>query len=192
MATENFEQRMESMRQEQAQSAARIRLIQEIIVDLARGTRDRFQVTDKRVDEKSEVTDKRLDDVDVKIAALVDAQIHTEESVKKMGEALRVLADAQIRTEESVKETQESAKKTDEALRALADAQIRTEESVKETQESAKKTDEALRALADAQIRTEESAKKTDEALRRLTALVDRYIRERRNGDSGASTNLQE
>jgi Mg2+ and Co2+ transporter CorA len=171
MADENFEQQMESMLQEQAQSAARIQQIEEIILGLARGTRDHFHTTDER-----------LDDVDVKIAALVDSQIRTEESVKKTGEALRALADAQIRTEESVK-------KTGEALRALADAQIRTEESVKETQESAKKTDEAFRALADSQTRTEESVKKTGEALRQLIAVVDRYISERQNGGAGTSTN---
>jgi len=118
MADENFEQQKEFMLQQQAESAARIQQIKEIILDLTRGTRDHLQGTDKR-----------LDNVDVKIAALVDAQ-------------------------------------------------IRTEESMRETQES-------LRA-------TQESIKKTDEALRRLTALVDRYISERRNGGSGASTNPEQ
>ena len=146
MADENFEQQKEFMLQQQAESAARIQQIKEIILDLTRGTRDHLQGTDKR-----------LDNVDVKIAALVDAQ---------------------IRTEESMKETQESVKKTGEALRSLADSQTRTEESMRETQES-------LRA-------TQESIKKTDEALRRLTALVDRYISERRNGGSGASTNPEQ
>lgn len=129
---ENFEQQIESMRQQQAQSAFRIQQVEAIILELARGTRDRFHTTDER-----------LDDVDVKIAALVDAQIRTEESVKKTGEIVRALADSQTRTEESVKEIQESVKKTAEALR-------------------------------------------------RLTALIDRYISERRNGGSGNSTNPEE
>ena len=106
---------MEFMLQQQAQHDARMQQIEEIIVSLARGTRDRFGATDKR-----------LDDVDVKIAALVDAQTRTEDSVKKTDEALRALVDVQTRTEES-------AKKTDEAI--------------KETQESVKNTAEALRTL---------------------------------------------
>lgn len=101
MAEENIDPRMEFMLEQQAQSAARIQQIEEIILGLARGSRDRFQATDKRledVDEKFEATSKRFDDVGVKIAALVDSQILTAENLK---------------------EIKENVKKTDEALRNL-------------------------------------------------------------------------
>jgi uncharacterized phage infection (PIP) family protein YhgE len=91
MADENIDSKIEFMLEQQAQSAARIQQIEEIILQLAQGTRDRFQATDKRLDDVNEATDKRLDDVDVKIAALIDSQIRTEESVKETAEALRNL-----------------------------------------------------------------------------------------------------
>jgi hypothetical protein len=90
MADDNIDRQME----QQARHEARMQQIEEIILSLAHGTRDRFQATDKRLDdadEKFEATDKRLDDVDVKITALVDSQIRTEESVKNTAEALRNL-----------------------------------------------------------------------------------------------------
>ncbi|HEX7997239.1 MAG TPA: hypothetical protein VF528_02385 [Pyrinomonadaceae bacterium] len=42
--------------------------------------------------------------------------------------------------------------------------------------------DERINALIDAQMRTEESIKKTEESIRNLTAVVDRYFNEGRNG----------
>ncbi len=44
--------------------------------------------------------------------------------------------------------------------------------------------DERISALVDSQVRTEENMKKTDEKLRSLIAVVDRYFREGRNGNS--------
>lgn len=46
--------------------------------------------------------------------------------------------------------------------------------------------DEKFSALVDAQMRTEESIKKTEENIRNLTAVVDRYFSEGRNGKPGA------
>ena len=45
--------------------------------------------------------------------------------------------------------------------------------------------DAKFAALIDAQMRTDEAVKKTDEAVRNLTAVVDRYFRER-NGQKGS------
>lgn len=108
MADEDMDRQMEFLLQQQAQSAGRIQQIEEIILDLARGTRDRFQVTDNR-----------MDNVDEKFAALVDAQVRTEESMKKTDEKLAALVDSQIRTAEDLKEIKENVKKTDKALRNL-------------------------------------------------------------------------
>lgn len=54
--------------------------LQEIVTSLAKATLDRFEATDKRIDE--------LDD---RLSALVSAQIRTEENLKKTDESLRNL-----------------------------------------------------------------------------------------------------
>ena len=66
--------------EQQAQFAARIGQLEEIVVRLAQGTLDRF-----------EATDKRIDDVNERLSALVDSQIHTEEIVKETAENIRNL-----------------------------------------------------------------------------------------------------
>src|ERR1700755_1707138 len=68
MTNEDMERHMEFMLQQEAKHEARIQQIEEIIVSLAHGTQDRL-----------EVHDKLFDELHVKIAALVDSQIHTEE-----------------------------------------------------------------------------------------------------------------
>ena len=101
-------------------------------------------------------TDKRVDDVNEKIAALVDGDLSAQERHREIDEKIAALVDGDLRSQERHREI-------DEKIAALVDSQIRTEESVKETDENVKKTDEALRSL---------------------TTVVDRYISERRNGDS--------
>jgi len=98
MTNENFDRQMEFMLQQQADHASRMQQLEELVVRLARTTRDRF-----------EGTDQRLDDVDARIAALVDSQIRTEENIKNTQENIR----------ENIKKTEENIKKTDEALRRL-------------------------------------------------------------------------
>ncbi len=80
MFNEEFEKKAEFIIEQQAQFAARIGQLEEIVVRLAQGTLDRF-----------EATDKRIDDVDERIAALVDSQIHTEEIVKETAENIKNL-----------------------------------------------------------------------------------------------------
>jgi hypothetical protein len=88
MSNEEFEREMEFIFEQQAQFAAKIgqleelvsRLAGDIITPLAQATLNRF-----------EATEKRLDDVDERISALVDSQIRTEESIKQMGENLKNL-----------------------------------------------------------------------------------------------------
>ena len=80
MSSEEFEKRAEFIVEQQAQFAAKIGQLEDIVVRLAKATLDRFEATDKRVD-----------DVDERISALVDSQMQTEESVKKTDENLRNL-----------------------------------------------------------------------------------------------------
>lgn len=83
MGNENIEKQMEFILEHQAQFTARMGQLEDLVVRLARGTLERFEATDARVD-----------DVDERISALVDSQIRTEENVKQ--------------TEANVKKTDES------------------------------------------------------------------------------------
>ncbi len=80
MSNEDFEKKAEFIVEQQAQFAAKIGQLEDIVARLARATLDRFEATDKRVD-----------DVDERISALVDSQLRTDENVKKTDESLRNL-----------------------------------------------------------------------------------------------------
>ena len=80
MSNEDFEKKAEFIIEQQAQFASQIGQLEDIVTRLAKATIDRFQISDKRVDE-----------MDERIAALINSQIHTEENVKKTDEHLRNL-----------------------------------------------------------------------------------------------------
>ncbi len=80
MSDEEFEKKVEFILNQQAQFSSDIGELKDIVTQLARATLNRF-----------EATDKRIDDVDERIAALVNSQIETEENMKKTDEALRNL-----------------------------------------------------------------------------------------------------
>lgn len=80
MSNEDFEKRAEFIVEQQAQFAAQIGQLEDLVARLAKATLDRF-----------EATDERGDDVDERISALVDAQIRTDENVKQTNENLRNL-----------------------------------------------------------------------------------------------------
>jgi len=109
---------------------------------------DSQAATNQLINRLAAVTVKGFEDTNAKINALIDAQMRTEESLKKTDEAVNAKIDA------------------------LADAQIRTEGSIKQVGET---FNAKINALVEAQGRT-------DEAVRNLAELVDRQLRERRNG----------
>src|ERR1044072_5632522 len=85
--------------------------------------------TARTVDRLATVTVERTsalsEELDAKFAALVDAQMRTEESIKRSDETfnakINALVESQMRTEEVVKRLSERGEKTDEAVRNLAD-----------------------------------------------------------------------
>jgi hypothetical protein len=87
MANENIERQMEFLLQQQAQSASRMEQLEEAVALFVKGTQDLVKGTQNRF----EAHEKRFDEVDEKIAALVDSQIHTEEIVKETAGSLRTL-----------------------------------------------------------------------------------------------------
>ena len=88
MSNEEFERYKNFILEQQAQSATKIgqleetmtRLTTEIIAPFIKATLDRF-----------EATDKRIDNVDERISALVDSQIRTEGNLTRLEENLRNL-----------------------------------------------------------------------------------------------------
>jgi septal ring factor EnvC (AmiA/AmiB activator) len=87
MTNEELEKKIEFIVEQQAQFTADIQKLQEaqartdqIVNRLATATLNRFETTDKRVD-----------DIDDRISALVNSQVRTEENVKKTDENLRNL-----------------------------------------------------------------------------------------------------
>lgn len=80
MSNEEFEKKAEFIVEQQAQFAAKIGQLEDIVARLAKATLDRFEASDRRVDE-----------VDERISALVDSQMRTEENVKRTDENLRNL-----------------------------------------------------------------------------------------------------
>jgi len=81
-------------------------------------------------------------------------------------------------------------------IQQLREAQARTEQALAQTEqlvtrlvnvtfEGFKDVNAKIDALVDSQMRLSEAQSRTDENLRNLIAVVDRYFRERRNGESG-------
>jgi len=80
MSAEDFQKKADFIVEQQAQFASKIGQLEDIVARLAKATLDRFEASDKRVDE-----------IDERIAALVNSQIQTGENVKKTDEHLRNL-----------------------------------------------------------------------------------------------------
>jgi len=171
MSNEEFEKRMEFILEHQAQSAAKLGQLEDIVARLANASL------------------KRLEDTDEKIAALVDSQIRLTDSQTFIGEHLRntdekieALVDSQIRLTDF---TGEHLRNTDEQIAALVESQTLNGEHLRNTDEQIAALVDSQMRLTESQARTDEEARRTDEKLRSLIALLDRYFsREGRNGES--------
>ncbi|MCA1613537.1 MAG: hypothetical protein LC800_05135 [Acidobacteria bacterium] len=77
MSNEEWEKKAEFIIEQQAQFASDIDQLKDIVARLANATLSRFEAVEQK-------TAERFGDVDAKIAALVDSQISTEESVRNL------------------------------------------------------------------------------------------------------------
>jgi glutamine synthetase type III len=80
VSNEEFERQKGFILNQQAQFASDMVELKDLVGRLARATLERF-----------EAVDKRGDDFDVKIAALVDSQMRTEESIRNLADDIRNL-----------------------------------------------------------------------------------------------------
>jgi hypothetical protein len=132
----------------------------------------------QRAEERNARADKRLDRADKLINRIVRTidrlATITVERTSSLSEELdakfAALVDAQIRTEESMKRSDETF---NAKINALAESQMRTGEAVKRLSERGEQTDESVR--------------KTNESVRNLSDVVDRHLREHRNGERDVS-----
>ena len=104
----------------------------------------------------------------------------------EMQKTMQFILEQQAQFAADIQKAQESQAETNQIVNRLAAATLTRFEST-DTRISAlsEDVDAKFAALIDSQMRTEESIKKTDEAVRNLTAVVDRYFRER-NGQKGS------
>ena len=94
MDDEKFERQMEFILNQQAQFAAKIGQLEENLARLTGVVERVVDTVDRLVQvtaERFEAVDRRADEFDTKLAALVDAQIRTEEEARKREESMRSL-----------------------------------------------------------------------------------------------------
>jgi hypothetical protein len=87
MSNEEFERYRDFILEQQAQSAVKVAQLEDSLTRMAENVKQLAENTTLLAEgtlARFEVTDKRIDDVDEKIAALVDSQIRTEESLRNL------------------------------------------------------------------------------------------------------------
>ena len=173
MTNEELERKMEFIVEHQAQFASDIQQLGDAQARTEQNLVRTEQVVSglaNVVDQGLRVTQEGFRDVNAKIDVLVNSQI--------------ALTQAQSRTEENLKNTDAKIDALVDSQIALTEAQSRTDENLKRTDENLKDVNAKIEALTQAQSRTEENINRTGENLKNLIALVDRYLREGRNGES--------
>ena len=104
---------------------------------------------------------------------------------EEMQRTMEFIVNQQAQLVTNQQKTDERLTRLEDIVGKLATATLSRFESLEaKLAEMSENFDRKIAALVDAQIRTEENIKKTDEAVKNLTAVVDRYFRER-NGDGG-------
>lgn len=131
MDDEKLERFKEFMVQQQAQSAERVIQMEDLLVRFAQATRERLAATDRWARE-----------MDGKFAALLDAQIRSEDVTAEMKR------EAKERATEVDREAKERNEDFDRKIAALVDAQMRTEETINKAGERIDKLGERIDNLA--------------------------------------------
>jgi organic radical activating enzyme len=114
---DKIKRQMEFILESQAQFASKMGQLEDIVSRLANASLSRFET----LEEKSA---QKFEDIDTKIAALVDSQIHAAQRFEDVDENIAMLVNSQIRTDESLRNL-------DERMAVLANSQIRTDESLR-------------------------------------------------------------
>jgi hypothetical protein len=139
-------------------------------------------------------------DWNARMAALANAQMRSDQAGARLEESMAALIDAQIRSEDAQVKSEEAQVRADERIAALADAQSnsekkhdRSEEWRTQIEESFARSNERLAYLEDLTARNSEAiAKLTEsndrnsEAIAKLTEVVTDMARRRNGGEESA------
>ena len=124
-----------------------------------------------------------------KMDFIVDHQAQFASDIQQLREAQAKTEQALARTEQALARTEQVVAQTEQIVARLARV---TAEGFKDVARLANVTSEGFKdvtakidALVDSHIRLTDLQSRTDENLRNLIAVVDRYFREGRNGESG-------
>jgi RNase H-fold protein (predicted Holliday junction resolvase) len=99
---------------------------------------------------------------------------------EEMQRTMEFILNQQAQLAASQQKAEERAARLEDIIGKLAAATLTRFEAVEgKVAEQSEDFDRKIAALIDAQMRTEEELNKTNEAVRNLTAVVDRYFRER-------------
>ncbi len=131
----------------------------EFVVNFRRETNGYFAETDKKLAALVEAqirTDERFAETDKKLAALVEAQIRTDERFTETDKKLLALAEAQAKTDEQMKRTDERVDRLTSDIAALNGRAERMDERLDRIGEHLDQAAEAIKALAEAQARGDE------------------------------------
>ena len=102
---------------------------------------------------------------------------------EEMQRTMEFILNQQAQLVASQQKADERFARLEDIVGKLATATLNRFESIEaRIAEQSENIDRKIAALVDAQMRTEENVKKTGEAVRNLTAIVDRYFRERNGG----------
>jgi hypothetical protein len=144
MATnEEFERKMSFIVEQQAQFASDIQQLRESQTE----TNQVVAQTGEIVARLAYATLEGFKEVNVKIDALVDAQIRTDEHLNRTDEQLRQTDEQLRQTDEQLLRTSEQQRLTDEQLRRTSEQQRLTDEQIRRTNENVGRTDAALQSL---------------------------------------------
>ncbi len=164
MSNEEFEKKRDFILDQQAQFSVDIQRLREAQTQ----TEQVIAQTGEIVTRLANVTLVGFKEVNVKINALVDSQIRTDEKISALADStdgkINALLSSQIHTDEKFKALADS---TDGKINALLSSQMHTDEKFKALADSQMRTDEKIGTLVDSQLRSD----------RRINALEDSQIR---------------
>ena len=120
-----------------------------------------------------------------KYAALVDAQIKTEDAARGQTDRMTELQAVVRRNSENIKSLEEATRRNSENIKSLEEATRRTSDAAQRASDAAQRASDAAQRASEAAERSIETSQRNSEDISRLAKIVERSTA-RRNGDDAA------
>jgi chromosome segregation ATPase len=196
MNNEEIERTMRFILEHQAQSTVKVDRLAEKVDALAENTNRlanaqlKYEARTGRLEESflilvqlARSTDERLDNADRTMSEFSDKMGKVSYNLSEVSGKMNALTDAQLKYEARAGRLEESfvmlvqlAQSTDEPLDNVDRKMSEVSDNLSEVSDNLSEVSGKMHVLTDAQIRT-------DENIRNLSAVVDRYFSEGRNGN---------